>query len=538
MGASTSIQDTSLRVAWLLRVNRLLGPSREWTRTATFAVAFRGGSYPKGVSDATVSRWETGAGRATFLTLRRYEELLGVTPGLLVSTADTIYRYVKPVAAGPPTLWRGAPVEPGTSAYARLEALLERAVSGEEMSGWSWDELTGQLSATPSIVMIPSRLWLDLAGRLLEEMIVADGLAWIQRFEAMNRLLGHPAGREAAVAACVAHIADPTNEVFVEPMALLDASSHPDAGRNVLHQLAHPTNERTRYGALLACIRKVRFGHFTPDQLNGLVPVVTQMLGDPDSHADAGALGVEVVRQLPPVLRAEADAGLRRALGNDRTLHEVLAFGRLAPTTLSRVVVERIVRAVAGELIRDSPGFSDDVLPTLVDEMLYHPVFDIRLYAAMLIHASPYREPMAIAFAGELAKPQVVNDPTLATSLLHGLRVFGGARQRLLVERLVLGAGVPPEVSMAAVASIGHVGGVSSDQFWASAIALHSRAWRRHRARTSASALNGLVYALGMARNLRLLARIRSDEEAPTPVRASARWWLNRPARVYASVRS
>ena len=95
----------------------------------------------------------------------------------------------------------------------------------------------------------------------------------------------------------------------------------------------------------------------------------------------------------------------------------------------------------------------------------------------------------------------------------------------------------PDNVSMAAVASIGHVGGVSSDQFWAGAIALHGRAWRRYRARTSASALNGLVYALGMARNLRLLARIRSDEEAPTPVRASARWWLNRPARVYASVR-
>jgi hypothetical protein len=46
------------------------------------------------------------------------------------------------------------------------------------------------------------------------------------------------------------------------------------------------------------------------------------------------------------------------------------------------------------------------------------------------------------------------------------------------------------------------------------------------------------VYGLGITRNLRLLARVRDDEEAPDPVRASARWWLDRSTRVYASVRS
>jgi hypothetical protein len=132
----------------------------------------------------------------------------------------------------------------------------------------------------------------------------------------------------------------------------------------------------------------------------------------------------------------------------------------------------------------------------------------------------------------------VVNDETLAGSLLQGLRVFGDGGQRSLVERLVLAAGIPAEVSTAAVESLGHVGGTSSDQFWTTAIALHSRAWRRHRARSSAAALNGLVYALGMAHNVRLLGRIRDDDEAPGPVRASARWWLNRPGRVYASVQA
>src|ERR1700730_16729370 len=121
MGASTSIQGTSVRVAWLLRVNRLLGPNGDWTRTATFAAAFRGGCYPRGVSESTVSRWETGAGRATFLTLRRDEELPGVTRGLLVAAPDTIYRYTRRGTVGPPTLSRGVPAEAGSPAYARLE---------------------------------------------------------------------------------------------------------------------------------------------------------------------------------------------------------------------------------------------------------------------------------------------------------------------------------------------------------------------------------------------------------------------------------
>ncbi len=90
------------------------------------------------------------------------------------------------------------------------------------MSGWEWDELTGVMASLPSLVIIPRSLWTDLAGRLLEEMIISDGLPWMQRFEMISRLLGHPAGRKAAVNVCVSHIADPSNEVFVEPISMLD----------------------------------------------------------------------------------------------------------------------------------------------------------------------------------------------------------------------------------------------------------------------------------------------------------------------------
>src|SRR5436190_4435062 len=93
MGSSTGISDTVLRLAWLLRVNRLLSDDPQWTKTAAFAAAFRGGGYPRSISESTVSRWETGVGRPSLPAVRRYEELLGLPPGLLVAMADTMARY-------------------------------------------------------------------------------------------------------------------------------------------------------------------------------------------------------------------------------------------------------------------------------------------------------------------------------------------------------------------------------------------------------------------------------------------------------------
>jgi hypothetical protein len=232
------------------------------------------------------------------------------------------------------------------------------------------------------------------------------------------------------------------------------------------------------------------------------------------------------------------DRGLRRALAGDRTLSEVMGAGRLAATATSGVVVDRIVRTAVADLAARAPGFVDELLPVLVDEMLYAPVLDIRLNASMLVRATPYGPVIACGAATELTKPGALADPTLATSLLWALRVLGEPEQRPLIERLVLASGLPTEVSVAALESVAHIAGHSTDRFWLTAIALHNRAWRRHRSPSSVAALTGLVYALGIAANLRLLRHMRDDREGPGPVRAAAAWWLARSTRVFASVRS
>jgi hypothetical protein len=498
---------------------------------STFAAAFQGGDFVSGVSDSTVSRWETGAVRVPFAAVRRYEELLRLPPGQLVSVADTIYRYAAPTLATAPVLARTDAVS-GPDAEARLDAMLERALSNEPISGWHWDELTSQLLAVPRF-FLQGRTWTELTNRLLQETVVADGVAWMQRFESFTRLLSHPASRRYAIDACVRLVYDEGNQAFVEATSMLDATSHPDAASFLLGQLTHPVNERSRYGALLGCVRKVRYGHFTDPQLDELAKAVLEVMRDPESDMAAGPVAAELLRQLPDERQHGLAAELRRALAADRILQEVHGGGRMVGRATSDVVLERIVGAIAASVGHDAV-FTDDVIPILIDEMLFAPVLDVRFNAGLLIWASPYSAPVAAALAAELCRGGAVTDTRLTICLLSALRILGQAPQRPLIERLVLASGLPPQVSLAAVHCLGHVGGRSPDSFWLNALDRYGERWRRYGDAPSSEALGSLVYGLGIARHLPLLRRVRDDRTAPMPVRAAGAWWLARPERLFA----
>jgi hypothetical protein len=472
-------------------------------RTSTFAAAFPGGSYPGSASESTVSRWETGAGRATFHTVRRYEELLGLPSGTLVAPVDYLHRYTAPTGRSAPGLTRAVSGDRSAVPYRRIEELLDRVGQADPMTGADWDELTGHLAVRPDLVLVPSRLWTDLAERLLAEMMVADGLGWMQRSEALHRLMAHPVGQAAAVAVCAGAIANPGNNVFIEPMAILDASLHPDANRLVLAELIQPTNVRTRYGALLACVRKVRDGHFNSDQLVAVRSTIDEIVTGGDAHVSTVALAVDVLRRMPPPVRAGASRRLHQLLAADRTLSEVMSAGRLATSASSGVVVNRVVQATIADGLREPPGFTDELLPTLIDEMLFSPVLDTSLLASLLVRSSPYASRFGAALASELATPRVVGDTALACAMLGTLR---------------------------SVSCLAHVGGRSTDEFWGEALSRHGRVWSQHRTRLAADSLTTLVYGMGVARNFGMLTRVRADDTAPRPAREAAAWWLAQPA--------
>jgi hypothetical protein len=310
----------------------------------------------------------------------------------------------------------------------------------------------------------------------------------------------------------------------------MDATAHPDASKHVLAQLSRPTNDRTFYGALLACVRKVSDGHFTADEGRQLAAVVVNLLADPARYDDARTLAVSLLRWLPGDLPSAVAAKLRGSVANDEALSRVVATGRLGNSDRSAGFVGRVVAAAATQMPRDGPWMFDTTLSAVVDEMLYDPVSDVRLVAAFLIHATPYRAAVAAELTAELSRSAIA-DTDLAVCILDGLRLIGGPQQRPVVERLTLTPGVPAPVMVAAARNIGHIGGTSDDRYWNRAVALHCQPSRRHTPDASDAVLRGLVYGLGMARNDAMLARVRDLPGAPWQARQAASWWLGHSQR-------
>ncbi|MFF3851470.1 hypothetical protein [Streptomyces sp. NPDC002328] len=532
------------RTAWLLRVNRLHGANREWAdRAYAFAAAFPGGSWPHEADPGKISRWETARVGVPYLAVRRYEELLALPPHFLTSAVDTFNRYLLPGVPGVP----GVPGAPAPAQAPRLrlarpahheaaldgraDAVLDAATSGDAVTGADWDDLTVFLAARPGM-RLRSADWSAVAHRLLVETVVSDGPEWRQRFEAFNRLLEHPSGARAAVGAVGDWAADPAQLAYIETVCLLDGSPHPDAARHVLAQLAAPTNDDAHYGALLACVRKLRHGHFAPDQIGRVAAHAAELFHDPGHgpgarHRDLRALGGSVLALarsraaggLPPSLRGPADGTHAIAASRAVTAH---AGPGVTPSAV------RIADSAVSLLPSATGRFDDRVLPVLLDEALADPVSDVRLHALLLLSATPYRAPLATAVGREIDRLGLCRDTDAVTRLFQALSILGGPAERRRAERVVLRGGVPAPVADAAARALAHMGGSSGDDFWDRAFRLHSASARAGH-ELGARVLRDLVYALGISGDRTRVRLLADDRRLPAPLRSRARWWACLP---------
>ncbi|GAA5706573.1 helix-turn-helix domain-containing protein [Streptomyces avermitilis] len=522
-GAGTRLGRRA-RVAWLLRVNRLLGEDITLKSLPAFAAAFRGGTYGREVSVSTVSRWETGRTSVPWAAVRRYEELLGLPRNLLTATARTVWRYLAP---GPVL-----DTSPIASAARPLEDLLEQAVSGDVMAGDDWDQLTDGLCTRPDVVLMPTGTWYRLAERLVEEMVIADRLPWMLRFESLNRLLNHPRGGRTVIAVCGELAAGSARLTATEIICALDNCGHPDAADRVLSELASPSGPLAHRGAVMACFRKVNYRHFDQRQLKALVRALHDSSG-------AGPVGDQVDplrRHLATVHPEHARALLGRGTNQAPVRPAVRPVDSRLPAaaTLLAAAIRRVtsrIRAV------EPDGVCDTSVPTaLVTEALTCPVFDVRLYAAFLLAATPYRAELADAVAAELARPVTVRHEELAVPLLEALRILGDHRHRDLLQSLAVAPGVPHRVAYAAVRGLGHVAADHpAGDFLRDAVAHHHAAWLRGGDAVSAATLESLVYALGMASRDDLLAEIRAGTDVLPAARTAAARWLDIPGHRRAS---
>ncbi|MGH3496319.1 MAG: hypothetical protein ACRDP1_02490, partial [Nocardioidaceae bacterium] len=284
-----------LFVAWVLRTNRLMAADPALRKQGNFATAFHGGGWPASVDLSGVSRWETGLAGVPYAAVRRYEELLELPADSLVAPIDTLNRYLAPRLRPEPALRRPArPLD--IVRHDHLADIIDRGSSGASVSGHEWDELTAFLATTPQVVLPKPSTATVLAERRLLESLIADGIAWMSRYEALNRMLAHPVFGTPAVVACASMGIDSQNPVVVESLSDLDSSAHPDASRVVISQLLNPASDRAFYGALMSSVRKSRYGHFSPVQEEQLVRVLTDLVLDGGADGPQRQLAAQVLR--------------------------------------------------------------------------------------------------------------------------------------------------------------------------------------------------------------------------------------------------
>lgn len=495
--APVSATPVRERISWLLRVNRRLARDPRLRAGKEFAAAFRaGGERP--LAPSQVTRWEDGTVVPRRETIRRYEDLLGLAPHSLTALKDAVDR-----AAGTSPLIIAAGAVPDQR---RFHELLERATTGEPMTGQRWGELSELVQACPGLVLHPPGLWERVSHRLLGELVVAEDTAWLQRQEAMSRLLGHPDAGVHAVDACISLAVDRSTPVVVEPLSLLDATAHPDANRHICRTIAAADDGRSLYGALLASVRKVRAGHFTPDELGRLGASMTGLLDDSVLSRDLRPLIFEVGRSL---------AGGPAPGGPDHTRPP-------------RPVARRAAIVAAAEVL---PGHGPDpVLTGLVDDALFSANPDDRMHAAMFVAATPYAPAVATALLQDVVADFRRRSEAGLAPTLRTLTILGATEHRTLIRQILTAPGSSEAARHAAAWATPHCAGAFDEDTWRRILQTQFEAWQRARSGLGEQILHGVTYGMGTDGHRTLLAEVRADDRLPTSSRTTAAWLLTTPA--------
>lgn len=495
------------RIGWLLRANRIHAPEPEMRRLRRFAERWAD-TFP-GVppSISTLSRWENSTSLIPHAAVRGYETILGLRDEALVAIIDTVARYHRGTTAAAPRLARREIAD--DAAAQRLDTLIDLAVTGGNVSGPEWNELTALLCRTPYAILSPQRTWETLSERLLTEMAISDGVKWMHRAEAFQRLMAHPVGGAAAIAAAASASADRGVQSMVGTVSIFDSTAAPAAAGLVVGHLRSPLTDRTFAGALLACFRKVGRGHFHSGQLVVVADLLIDLLGEPVTTSTAALAGA-ILRQLPMGLRQRVPARIWNLVSAE------------LPGPPAWSVVDEIAASVAAAT---TEAWDDAVMRQLIRESVLADVFDQRLYAQFMIYSTPYRAPVARELGAALRRRR--HDRNWAVPLVEALRVIGGPAERRDIEQLLVDRTLPVAIRDTAASALGHVGGTSPDAFWADAL---SATRLNHHATTGepeVSVLDRLVYAMGMAGADSALNQVSATPDLPVRIRASARWWLS-----------
>lgn len=370
------------RIGWLLATTRILHPDEALRHGDDFAAL----AHSRGlhVDRSRISRWESGTAAAGCEVIGAYEALLGRPPGSLAAVADWLRRAFADTAP------RSQHV-PGHSA-AEADGLLDLALAGEELSGHQWQELARRLTAYDAL-FLRSDDWEGLTTRLVAELGRATGTAYVRRFDAAARLIRHPSSQRHVSRALGRYVMDRDTQVVLPVLSLLTEVHDTSAGTLVQRMMAEDDG-RLREAAASVTATKLRRGVLPEAGLHRLEQYAADRLCQAGPF-DHGLDAFDVAVQLPlpsfqRVLHQLPDRRFREQLSRSRST------GELVTPSQAATVVADLATAVQA----DETGFRrhhepDPMLRRLLRESLFHVHKSRRFHAALLLAASPYRDPVS-----------------------------------------------------------------------------------------------------------------------------------------------
>jgi hypothetical protein len=376
--------DLSSRIAWLLRVSRLLGEDSDLRLLGNFAK--RLGDVDVATDPPKVSQWETGATPVTVRVLTGYERALGLPDGHLRGIVDVLRHSIlstaTPAGQTPPM---------ASEPQRNLDEVYDRTRAGIAQGG-HWlqlaDLMTGEYRA-----LLPRALFEDLMFDLVKEMMRSVGTAYTARFEALCKLVADPQLSPTVLECVSVLIHEPGAQVIFDPISLMGEDTGPQNVRRLLGLLEHGTGA-IRTGATLALLSMVAMRKFPGSEASDLESTLVGLLG-------GGVRDRELGRMLFERLPARSASRVERRVGVPGAEVQCLSSEPAADLPEQLLVVERI----GSDVIQTVALQEDVLLLRLVRESLFSEMLERRHNSSLLLSASPYAALVATSVMDRLDQP-------------------------------------------------------------------------------------------------------------------------------------
>lgn len=500
--------DVDARVGWLLLMSRLHHPDPGFGSGESFNAALQ--QVGLRADRSAVSRWESGKVTPRYQVLMAYEQALGLSPGHLTSVVNALRRSL-----GGEDLPAWAPVLDVRQAafHDELDRLTD-AIVDDDATGAEWLSFGHHVAAAKNLYLHRD-VWRHLAGRLVQEMSLSVGVAYLQRFEAMRLLLEHRVAQRWLLEAVGAFLNDPAVQVINDPVGVLEISRAPEAAEIVLDTFFTTESAEVLWATSESVAIKIEAGDYDEDEISRIELSLGVRLKEPG--ASAGAFS-DLIMALPRSAQQRLLRDSRAVPEHDQLQQAAIHGERFEPET-TRKVSARLASAVRSRLSAGQLYDDDEMTPRLIREALFAARGDRTHYASIFLHGSPMRGALAAVLAAEIDRAGL-EDP-LTPRFARLLRYV------VTVEQEEAMLGWLPRAS----------GAVARD---------FARALGHMASRGSLAALTpllegsgpdtilldrALLYGLGMRQDPSLAA-VAADLDRSEPIRAGAAWWLRQGGAV------